>query len=243
MFQSYGIAVGLESMHGSFGAAVVEPGGCSFVCLLRRHARRRHDVPDVARRADHRARHRQWHQPDHLRRHRRQPAARAGDAAGTRAHRRAEPGVHPGLPGDRGRGDRLHRLHGAGAAADRRAVSQAPGRPAHVRRRLDPHAAEDQHLRRDPADLRQLDPADPGDRRGLLRPGRRRLDRHDRQRACPRPAGLHGRVCRHDHLLQLFLHRRRVQPAGDGGQSQEIRRLRPRHPSRQRTRPSISTRC
>jgi preprotein translocase subunit SecY len=27
MFQSYGIAVGLESMHGSFGAAVVEPGG------------------------------------------------------------------------------------------------------------------------------------------------------------------------------------------------------------------------
>ena len=26
MFQSYGIAVGLESMHGSFGAAVIEPG-------------------------------------------------------------------------------------------------------------------------------------------------------------------------------------------------------------------------
>ncbi len=26
MFQSYGIAVGLESMHGSFGAAVIDPG-------------------------------------------------------------------------------------------------------------------------------------------------------------------------------------------------------------------------
>ena len=26
MFQSYGIAVGLESMHGSFGPAVIDPG-------------------------------------------------------------------------------------------------------------------------------------------------------------------------------------------------------------------------
>ena len=39
------------------------------------HADRRHDVPDVARRADHRARHRQRHLADHLRRHRRRPAA------------------------------------------------------------------------------------------------------------------------------------------------------------------------
>ena len=44
----------------------------------RHHAGRRHHVPDVARRADHRARHRQRHLADHLRRHRRQPAARAG---------------------------------------------------------------------------------------------------------------------------------------------------------------------
>ena len=29
MFQSYGIAVGLEGMHGSFGAAVIDPGGSS----------------------------------------------------------------------------------------------------------------------------------------------------------------------------------------------------------------------
>ena len=40
----------------------------------RHHAGRRHDVPDVARRADHRARRRQRHLADHLRRHRRQPA-------------------------------------------------------------------------------------------------------------------------------------------------------------------------
>jgi hypothetical protein len=42
-----------------------------------RHAARRHDVPDVARRADHLARHRQRHFADHLRRHRRRIAARS----------------------------------------------------------------------------------------------------------------------------------------------------------------------
>ena len=60
MFQSYGIAVGLESMRGSFGAAVIDPG-LVLPLLLRDHAGRRHHVPDVARRADHRARRRQRH--------------------------------------------------------------------------------------------------------------------------------------------------------------------------------------
>ena len=44
--------------------------------LHRRHADRRHHVPDVAGRADHRARRRQRHLADHLRRHRRGPAER-----------------------------------------------------------------------------------------------------------------------------------------------------------------------
>ena len=84
MFQSYGIAVGLEGMRGSFGPAVIDPGLFFRVsCVVTLVGG--NDVPDVARRADHRARHRQRHQPDHLRGHRRQSSARAGDASGTRA--------------------------------------------------------------------------------------------------------------------------------------------------------------
>ena len=72
LFQSLGIALALEGSPGlvidpGFGfrlTAVVEPG-------------RRHDVPDVARRADHRARPRQRHLDPDLRRHRRRPAGRA----------------------------------------------------------------------------------------------------------------------------------------------------------------------
>ena len=90
-------------------------------------------------------------------------------AAGTRPHRRAVAVLHPGVHRARGRGRRVHRVHGAGAAAHPRAISEAPGRQPDVRRRFDAHAAEDQHLGRDPADLRQLDPADPGDHRRLLR--------------------------------------------------------------------------
>ena len=60
MFQSYGIAVGLESMRGSFGAGG-DRSRLVLPLLLRHHAGRRHDVPDVARRADHRPRHRQRH--------------------------------------------------------------------------------------------------------------------------------------------------------------------------------------
>ena len=70
------------------GAAVVHPG-FSFLLHRGRDAGRRHDVPDVDGRADHRARHGQRHQPDHHVRHRRQPAGRAGIAAGTGPHRRA----------------------------------------------------------------------------------------------------------------------------------------------------------
>ena len=62
-----------------------------------------------------------------------------------------------------------------GAATNRRAVSQAPGRQPHVWRRGLAPAAQDQHLGRDPADLRLLAAALPGDHR--LVPGRRRRAR------------------------------------------------------------------
>jgi preprotein translocase subunit SecY len=59
MFQSYGIAVGSRALRGSFGAAVIDPGHSS--ASSGHHAGRRHHVPDVDRRADHRTRRRQWH--------------------------------------------------------------------------------------------------------------------------------------------------------------------------------------
>ena len=70
LVQAYGISVGLEG-----GNGIVTDPGHVLPYLGRHHAGRRHDVPDVARRADHRARHRQRHFADHLLRHRRRPAA------------------------------------------------------------------------------------------------------------------------------------------------------------------------
>ena len=66
--QAYGIAVGLEGMSSSAGAVVDPDPGLYFRISDRHHADRRHRVPDVARRADHRARRRQRHLAHHLRR-------------------------------------------------------------------------------------------------------------------------------------------------------------------------------
>ncbi len=82
--QAYGIAVGLEG-----GTNIVMDAGHVLPADDGHHADRRHDVPDVARRADHQPRHRQRHLADHLLRHRRQPAACPGRHAGTRAGRGA----------------------------------------------------------------------------------------------------------------------------------------------------------
>ena len=82
VFQSYGIAVGLEG-----SAGIVDRSGLVLPLHRRRHADRRHDVPDVARRADHRARHRQRHLAHHLRRHRREHPARAWPARWSSAAR------------------------------------------------------------------------------------------------------------------------------------------------------------
>ena len=56
-FQGYGLAVGLESMSGASGGAVIDPGWY-FPDHYRHHDRRRHHVPDVAWRANHSTRHR-----------------------------------------------------------------------------------------------------------------------------------------------------------------------------------------
>ena len=86
-FQAYGISIGLEGA----GNVVTDPGWFFRISTVD-HADRRHHVPDVARRADHRARHRQRHLADHLRRHRRRIAV------GDRRHARTRP---PGRALDR----------------------------------------------------------------------------------------------------------------------------------------------
>ena len=118
------------------------------------HAGRRHDVPDVARRADHRARHRQRHFADHLLRHRRRPAACHHRHARTRPHRRAVDRPDPGDHRAGGRGHRHHRLLRARAAPAAHPVSEAAGRQPHVPGRHLAPAAEAQHVGRHPADLR-----------------------------------------------------------------------------------------
>ena len=52
--QGFGIASGLEAMAGPSGSAVLIPG-LFFRVHHGRHHRRRHGIPDVARRADHRS--------------------------------------------------------------------------------------------------------------------------------------------------------------------------------------------
>ena len=121
--------------------------------LLRDHADRRHHVPDVARRADHRARHRQRHLADHPCRHCRRIAVGDRRHARTRPPGRALDRPDPGRARDGGRGHRLHRVHGARAAPPADPVSQAPGRQPHVRGPVLASAAQAQHLGRDPADL------------------------------------------------------------------------------------------
>ena len=132
------------------------------------HARHGHDVPDVARRADHRARHRQRHLDDHLGQHPGRLAVGDRRHARARQYGRHEPGdaVPARLPG--ARRDGLRRLHGARAAAHRRQLREAAARPAHVRGPDEPSAVQDQHVGRHPADLRvELDPV-PGDDRELV---------------------------------------------------------------------------
>ncbi len=82
------------------------------------------------------------------------------------------------------------------------------------------------------ADLRLLDLADPGHDRRVRQqqPGFHPGLAVDGTGAWP--AAIPAAVCRADRVLLVFLHRSRVQPAGDGGEPQEVRRLHPGHPPR-----------
>ena len=131
-----------------------------------------------------------------------------------------------------------HRLHGARAAPHPGAVSQAPGRQPHVRRRGLAPAAQDQHLGRDPADLRLLAAAasrrpSPRSRAPAASPagcsGSRPTWRTARRSTCWPISALIVFFC-------FFYTVDRVQSGRDGGQSEEVRRLHPRHPARQEHR-------
>ena len=121
-----------------------------------RDADGRHDVPRLARRADHLARRRQRLLADHLRGHCRAPAA--GDGATLRAWPTGvdfdRPCARCHCHGVRRR--RLHRVHGAGAAAGPDHLSKASGRQQDVRGAELVPAVEAQHGGRHSADLRLL---------------------------------------------------------------------------------------
>ena len=165
VFQAYGIAIGLEGR-----AGIVSNPGLLFSISTDRHPDRRHDVPGLARRADHGARRRQRLVAHHFRRHRR-PAA-----AGHRAIVRTRPaGIDLDRTGARHHRDgfrrrRLHCLHGAGAAARADHLSAPAGRQQDVRGAKLLPAPEAQHVRRHSADFR-LVAASPADHGGEFRVG------------------------------------------------------------------------
>ena len=90
IFQGYLLALSFENPQqnpflegimdtiNKMGVPLVAEPGLAVPHYDRHHAHRRNDVPDVARRPDHRSRNRQRHVADHLRRHRGAPARGAG---------------------------------------------------------------------------------------------------------------------------------------------------------------------
>ena len=123
-FQGAGAAVAFQNQ-----GVVLEPGPAVRV-HGHDHAGRGHDVPDVARRADHRARPRQRHLDDHPRGHRRGPAGRDRRHARAGAQRRDQPGAcaDPGADGRRGHG--LRRVRRARASAASRSTTRSASRGA-----------------------------------------------------------------------------------------------------------------
>ena len=244
MFQSYGIAVGLESMRGSFGAAVIDPGMFfRFSCVIT--PGRRHHVPDVAGRADHRARHRQRHQPDHHGRHRRQPAATRWPSL-----------LELGRTGALSPFFILGFLVLAVAAiafivfmerAQRRIAVQYPKRQ--VGNRM--FGGDSTHMPLKINTSGVIPPIFassilliPATIAGFSQGQAAGLAAVHRQPALARPAAVSWSL--YAAMIIFFcvlLHRGGVQPGGDGGQPEEIRRLHPRHPARAAPRRSISTTC
>lgn len=161
LFQAYGIAIGLENMHTEAGSAVVSPGiffivscvltlvgGTMFLMWLGEQI-------NVSRGGER-------HFADHLRRYRGQSSQCDGEPFPAWLYRGAFALLRNGLSGVGRRHHCVYRLHGTGAAARGHPVPQAAGRPADVRWRFDPHAAEGQYGGLDSTDLRVVRPADSG---------------------------------------------------------------------------------
>ena len=167
LFQSLGIALALEQSPG----LVISPG-MGFRMTARHQPGGRHDVPDVAGRADHRARPGQRHLDPDLRRHRGRAAERDGRAVRTGAHRVDEHHRQPVHPGAGGGGDLRGRVRRTRAAQDTGQLRQAPGRQQGLWWAIVAPAAEAEHVGRDPADLRVVDHPAAGHHRRLVRHGR-----------------------------------------------------------------------
>ena len=210
------------------------------------HAGRRHHVPDVARRADHRARHRQRLVADHLLRHRRGlPAGDRPARWNSAARAQLSTVLILAVVVMAIVGHRLHRVHGACAAPAADHLSEAPGgnRMYEGRRRFLPLKLNTSgvippifasSLLLLPTTIANFSQARRHDRRHSF---------DDLALSRPRPAALYGPLRGADRLLRLLLHRDRVQPEGDGRQSEEAWRLHSRASGPASARRSTSIRC
>ena len=196
-----------------------------------RHARHRHDVPDVARRADHRARPRQRHFADHFRRHRGRLAACDRADAGAGAHRGDASSLRCSSASPSlvvlvtafvvfvERGQRKILVNYAKRQVGNKVYG---GQSSHLPLKLNMAGVI-------PPIFAQLDHPVPGDAVRLVRvTGENMIWLKDLAATLgARAADLRDAVRRHDHILLLLLHRAAVQPEGDRGQPEEERCLHP----------------
>ncbi len=130
--------------------------------------------------------------------------------------------------------------------AQRRLLIQYPKRQVgnkHVRGPVLASAAEAQHLGRDPADLRLVAAAVADHGRQLQRRQGAGMVPVAHHPARPWPSAVPVPLSRADRVLRLLLHRDRVQPDRDRGQSEEAWRLHPGLSVRASAPPNISTMC
>ena len=117
-----------------------------------------------------------------------------------------------------------------GSGGSRCSTPSASVGPKDVRRPVDAPAAQGQHRRRHPADLRFVDPALPGHARQLVQsPG----CSSSADALQPGDWLYNSLYVGADHLLLLLLHGGDVQSRRRRRQHEEVRRLHPGHPARQ----------
>ena len=135
------------------------------------HADHRHRVHHVGRRADHRARDRQRHLAHHLRRHRHGIPQRHRPATSRRTRATSSRSTSPRWSPSSSRTVAAIVFFERGAAADPDRLRAPQRRPTRLRRPDGAPAAQGEHGRHDPADLRLVAPDVPGDARELQDPG------------------------------------------------------------------------